>query len=131
LDSFQIVHKTVLIFQAPIVFIFQALIVCCNAAVIYSDGSVKIVLRLLFIFNWIRSIICLPIHIALNQRPTPQVSQPRSNLLANEPSTALTPNFEDVEQPPLSYEEYLAQGNDMPPKYEDEKAPPAYQETML
>ena len=73
----------------------------------------------------------MPIHIALNQRPTPQVSQPRPNLLANEPSTALTPNFEDVEQPPPSYEEYLAQGNDMPPKYEDEKAPPAYQETML
>ena len=80
----------------------------------------------------------IPQLILINQtyalRPTqvPQLSQPRPNLLANEPPTTLTPNFEDVEQPPPSYEEYLALGNDLPPKYEDlEEAPPAYQETML
>ena len=68
------------------------------------------------------------------QRPTqvPQLSQPRPNLLANEHTTTLTPNFEDVEQPPPSYEECMAQRNDLPPKYEDlELPPPAYQETMV
>ena len=75
----------------------------------------------------------IPQLILINQTyQVPQLSQPRPNLLANEPPTTLTPNFEDVEQPPPSYEEYLAQGNDLPPKYEDlEEAPPAYQETML
>ena len=66
------------------------------------------------------------------KRPT-LLSQPRPNLLSHQPPTALTPNFvEDVEQPLPSYEEYLAQRNDMPPKYEDlEEPPPAYQEIIL
>ena len=68
------------------------------------------------------------------QRPTqvPHLtSQPRPNLLTNEPPTALT-NFEDVERPPPTYEECMAQRNDLPPKYEDlELPPPAYQETMV
>ena len=122
---------------ATTVLIFQALIVCYNAAVIYSDGS-EVWLWFLTISNGIRFILFLFLAIYSvvcteeNQLPTPQLSQPRPNLLANEPPTTALTNFEDVEQPPPSYEEYLAQGNDFPPKYEDlEEAPPAYQETIL
>ena len=121
---------------AKMVLTFQALIVCYNAAVIYSDGS-EVWLWFLTISNGIRFILFLFLAIYSvvcteeNQLPTPQLSQPRPNLLANEPPTALT-NFEDVEQPPPSYEECMAQRNDLPPKYEDlELPPPAYQETMV
>ena len=103
---------------------------------ICTVGSVKIGIWLMIVSNFIKFIpqFIFYSRLANIQRPTqvPQLSQPRPNLLANEPPTTLTPNFEDVEQPPPSYEEYLAQGNDLPPKYEDlEEAPPAYQETML
>ena len=79
--------------------------------------------------NWVAEGIASDVNDFTTQGP--QLSQPRPNLLANEPPTEMTPNFEDVEQPP-PYEEYLSQGNDLPPKYEDlEEAPPAYQETMV
>ena len=114
-------------------FICFSAISCIN--LICTVGSVKIGIWLMIVSNLIKFI---PQLILINQtyalRPTqvPRLSQPRHNLLANEPPTTLTPNFEDVEQPPPSYEEYLALGNDLPPKYEDlEEAPPAYQETML
>ena len=115
----------------------QAGFVCISAINliirICTVGSVKIGIWLTIVSNLIKFILLL---FLINQtyalRPTqvPQLSQP--NLLANQRPTSLTPNFEDVEQPPPSYEEYLAQRNDMPPKYEDlEEAPPAYQETMV
>ena len=105
---------------------------------ICTVGSVKIGISTIWLTIVSNLIKFIPQLILINQtyalRPTqvPRLSQPRPNLLANEPPTTLTPNFEDVEQPPPSYEEYLALGNDLPPKYEDlEEAPPAYQETML
>ena len=102
---------------------------------ICAVGSMKTWIWLMIVSNSIKFIPhFLFLYDVQVQRPTqvPQLSQPRPNLLANEPPTALTPNFEDVEQPPPSYEEYLAQGNDFPPKYEDlEEAPPAYQETIF
>ena len=80
--------------------------------------------------NWVAEGIASDLNDFTTQGP--QLSQPRPNLLANEPPTTLTPNFEDVEQPPPSYEECMAQRNDLPPKYEDlELPPPAYQETMV
>ena len=116
----------------PVLFCFFAILWIIE---ICAVCSVKIGIWLMIVSNLIKFI---PQLILINQtyalRPTqvPRLSQPRHNLLANEPPTTLTPNFEDVEQPPPSYEEYLALGNDLPPKYEDlEEAPPAYQETML
>ena len=121
-----------------LILFFQDIIIGYNVAVIcskYSNGSV-VWLWLNFISSVIRFILFLAIYSVAwteeNQQPTPQLSQPRPNLLANEPPTTAMTNFEDVEQPPPSYEEYLAQINDLPPKYEDlESPPPAYQETMV
>ena len=111
----------------------QAGLVCFSAIFwICTVSSVKIGIWLMIASNLIKFIPQFIFYYI--QRPTqvPQLtSQPRPNLLANQPPTALT-NFEDVEQPPPSYEECMAQRNDFPPKYEDlESPPPAYQETMV
>ena len=114
----------------------QAGFVCSSAIFwiigIYANDSMKIGVWLMVVSNLIKFVPQISLYYI--QRPTqaPQLSQSRPDLLVNQPPTALTPNFEDVEQPPPSYEEYMAQRNDLPPKYEDlEEAPPAYQETML
>ena len=99
-----------------------------------TQANVKIGIWLMIASNLIKFILQF---IFLNiQGPTqvPQLttSQPRPNLLVNQPPTTAMTNFEDVEQPPPSYEECMAQRNDLPPKYEDlESPPPAYQETMV
>ena len=124
--------------KIPIVFI-QTGFVCFSAILLTIDICTfafkkngiwfMIVSKLI---KFILQLLIIKADYALRPTQVPQLSQPRPNLLANQPPTALTPNFEDVEQPPPSYEEYLAQRNDMPPKYEDlEEAPPAYQETMV
>ena len=111
----------------------QAGFVCFFAIFwICTGSSEKIEIWLMIALNLIKFIPQFIFYYI--QRPTqvPHLtSQPRSNLLANQPPTALT-NFEDVEQPPPSYEECMDQRNDLPPKYEDlELPPPAYQETMV
>ena len=92
-------------------------------------GSVMIGIWLMIVLKSIlQFFLIIQMTYALRPTQVPQLSQPRPNLLANQRPT----DPEDVEQPPPSYEEYLAQRNDMPPKYEDlEEAPPAYQETMV
>jgi hypothetical protein len=121
--------------SCPMIFAvaIQAGFVCFSAIFwICTVSSVKIGIWLMIATNLIKFIPQFIFYYI--QRPTqvPQlISQPRPNLLANQPPTALT-NFEDVEQPPPSYEECMAQRNDLPPKYEDlELPPPAYQETMV
>ena len=109
--------------------------VCCavNIFWIIGFGSMKIWICLMNVPILIKFILGFIFTYFYIQRPTqlPQLSQPRPNLLANQRPTALT-NFEDVEQPPPSYEECMDQRNDLPPKYEDlELPPPAYQETMV
>ena len=124
---------------------YQPGFVCISAILLIFEicdfVSMKYGIWFLFVSKLIKLTPHLCVIHVLNQdrararaRPTqvPQLSQPRPNLLANQPPTALTPNFEDVEQPPPSYEECMAQRNDLPPKYEDlELPPPAYQETMV
>ena len=116
---------------------YQTGFVCISAILLIIEicafGSMKYeVSRLIKFISQLCIILYNDCRQALRPTQVPQLSQPRPNLLANQRPTAMTPNFEDVEQPPPSYEEYLARRNDMPPKYEDlEEAPPAYQETMV
>ena len=92
----------------------QACFVCYST--IFWITHLKIGIWLMIASNLIK---CIPQFIFYHiQRPThvhQLTSQPRPNLLANQPPTALT-NFEDVEQPPPSYEECMDQRNDLPPK---------------
>ena len=118
-----------------LLFFLQTIAIWIAVIWLYEDSSAKIPVWAMIGINLIKFIIglfiiYLDIRLAHNLRSAHQLSQP-PNLLANplDAPTHLPPN-EDVEQPPL-YEEYLAQDNDLPPKYEDlDHPPPSYQEYL-